>query len=75
MTLIFVSVLVSPDDEIFEKIKNLQLDYYQLYDVDPTRTKFIKKNNKKIISALTIEDEKDINQYKLYENISDIISV
>ena len=40
----FVSVLVDPDDEILEKIKDLQIDYYQLYDVDPERTKLIKKN-------------------------------
>ena len=40
----FVSVLVNPDDEILEKIKNFQFDYYQLYDVNPERTKLIKKN-------------------------------
>ena len=31
----FVSVLVNPDDEILEMIKNLKFDYYQLYDVKP----------------------------------------
>tara|TARA_B100001029_G_C15027315_1_gene434502 strand:+ start:185 stop:811 length:627 start_codon:yes stop_codon:yes gene_type:complete len=70
----FVSVLVNPDDHILEKIKNFQLDYYQLYNVSPQRTKMIKKKyNKKIITALNISDKEDINQYKLYENISDII--
>tara|TARA_Y100000996_G_scaffold385137_1_gene342276 strand:+ start:127 stop:750 length:624 start_codon:yes stop_codon:yes gene_type:complete len=70
----FVSVLVDPDNDILEQIKNLQLDYYQLYDVSPTRTEFIKKKyNRKIITALTIEDEKDINKYKLFEKFSDII--
>ena len=39
----FISVLVNPDDEILEKIKNLNFDYYQLYDVEPERTKEIKK--------------------------------
>ena len=39
----FVSVLVNPDEEILDKIKELNFDYYQLYDVDPERTKFIKK--------------------------------
>ena len=39
----FVSVLVNPDEEILDKIKKLNFDYYQLYDVDPIRTKFIKK--------------------------------
>ena len=31
----FVSVLVNPDEEILEKIKNLKFDYYQLSDVKP----------------------------------------
>ena len=35
----FVSVLVNPDNEILEKIKNLNFDYYQLYDVNPETTK------------------------------------
>ena len=70
----FVSVLVDPDDKILEKIKNLKFDYYQLYNVDPKRTKVIKKKyNKKIITALTVEQEKDIKRYKLYKDISDII--
>ena len=34
----FVSVLVNPDDEIMEKIKDFHFDYYQLYDVSPERT-------------------------------------
>ena len=51
----FVSVLVDPDNQILEKIKNLNFDYYQLYDVNPEKTKTIKEKYKiKIISALTI---------------------
>jgi len=70
----FVSVLVNPDDEILEKIKNLSFDYYQLYDVTPEITKSIKEKYKiKIISALTINNKDDVDQYKKYENISDII--
>ena len=70
----FVSVLVNPDDEILEKIKNLRFDYYQLYDVTPEITKSIKEKYKiKIISALTINNKDDVDQYKKYENISDII--
>ena len=70
----FVAVLVNPEEEILEKIKNLSFEYYQLYDVDPERTKFIKKKyNKKIISALTIENKNDVEKYKDYELISDII--
>ena len=70
----FVAVLVAPDENILEKIKNLNFDYYQLYDVSPNKTKLIKKKyNKKIISALTIEKKSDTERYKEYELISDII--
>ncbi|MDC3068896.1 phosphoribosylanthranilate isomerase [Candidatus Pelagibacter sp.] len=70
----FVSVLVNPKDEILEKIKNLDFDFYQLYDVDPKRTLEIKDKYKiKIISALTISDKKDVRKYKDYSEISDII--
>ena len=70
----FVAVLVNPKENILEKIKNLNFDYYQLYDVDANTTKFIKeKYNKKIISALTIENKNDVEKYKDYEIISDII--
>ena len=70
----FVSVLVNPNDEILEKIKNLNFDYYQLYDVSPDRTKEIKsKFQKKIITALTISNKDDVIKYKDYSEISDII--
>ena len=70
----FVSVLVSPTNKLLEKIKDLNFDYYQLYDVDPLRTIEIKKKYKiKIISALTISNEEDVDRYKDYLDISDII--
>ena len=70
----FVSVLVNPNDEILEKIKDLNFDYYQLYDVSPKRTKEIKlKFQKKIITALTISNKDDVIKYKDYTKISDII--
>ena len=70
----FVSVLVNPNDEILEKIKDLNFDYYQLYDVNPIRTKEIKsKFKKKIITALTISGKDDVIKYKDYSKISDII--
>ena len=69
----FVAVLVDPSDEILEKIKNFNFDYYQLYDVSLERTKIIRTNyKKKIITALTIKDKKDVNKYKDYLSISDI---
>ena len=70
----FVSVLVRPTNELLDKIKDLNFDYYQLYDVDPTRTVKIKEKYKiKIISALTISNKKDVDRYKDYLKISDII--
>ena len=70
----FVSVLVSPNNEILEKIKNLNFDYYQLYDTDPEKTKHIKQKYKiKIITAITVSSKNDVNKYKDYSEISDII--
>ena len=70
----FVSVLVDPNDETLEKIKDLNFDYYQLYDVDPEKTALIKEKYKiKIITALTIENKNDVEKYKKFESISEII--
>ena len=70
----FTSVLVNPNDEMLEKIKDLNFDYYQLYDVEPERTKQIKiKYGIKIITALTVSREDDVIKYKNYLDISDII--
>jgi len=70
----FVSVLVDPNEETLEKIKDLNFDYYQLYNVSPKKTKLIKKKYKvKIITALTIENKNDVKEYKKFESISEII--
>ena len=70
----FVSVLVNPNNEILEKIKNLNFDYYQIYDVEPQRIIEIREKYKiKIITALTVGNKKDVNNYKYYTEISDII--
>ena len=69
----FVSVLVNPNDEILEEMKGLNFDYYQLYDVEPNKTKMIKeKYGVKIITALTIKNKKDVNKYKNYLGVTDI---
>ena len=69
----FVAVLVKPDNKILEKIKNLEFDYYQLYDCSPNQVQAIKeKYNKKIISAFTVENAKDVERSKLYRNVTDI---
>ena len=69
----FVAVLVKPEKEILEKIKDLPFDYYQIYDCTPEEIKSIKeKYNKKIISVLTIKDAADVNKYQLFSNVTDI---
>ena len=69
----FVAVLVKPDEDILEKIKHLPFDYYQIYDCTPDEIKSIKeKYNKKIITALTIRDENDVQKYNLYSDVTDI---
>ena len=70
----FLAVLVDPDNKILEEIKDLNFDFYQLYDVSPERTKIIKKRyNVKVITALTINSQKDVDIYKDYDKISDLI--
>ena len=70
----YVAVLVNPDDDILEKVKDLPFDYYQLYDCEPQKIKTIKeKYNKKIISVVTVEEEKDVLKYKDFEDVSDVI--
>ena len=70
---LYVAVLVKPDQEILEKIKNLPFDYYQLYDCTPEQISFIKKTyNKKIITAFTIKDKSDLEGYKNFNDVSDI---
>jgi len=65
---------VNPNFETLEKIKDLNFDYYQLYDVDPEKTALIKEKYKiKIITALTIENKNDVEKYKKFESISEII--
>ncbi|MDC0988236.1 phosphoribosylanthranilate isomerase [Candidatus Pelagibacter sp.] len=69
----FVAVLVKPDEDILEKIKHLPFDYYQIYDCTPDEIKSIKeKYNKKIITALTIRDENDVQKYHLYSDVTNI---
>ena len=70
----FVAVLVNPSNDILEKLTKLNFDYYQLYDVTANKTKLIKKKyNKKIISALTVKNKKDVEKFKEFKSISDII--
>jgi len=69
----FVAVLVKPDETILKQIKHLPFDYYQIYDCTPDEIKEIKqKYNKKIITALTINDETDVKKYQLFSEVTDI---
>ena len=69
----FVAVLVKPDNKILEQIKDLPFDYYQLYDCSAEETRKIKRMyKKKIITALTIKEKKDVDKHTLYSDIADI---
>ena len=66
-----VAVLVNPDNNFVERIKN-QFDYLQLYDTDPARVKELKLIfKKKIIQSIQVKKEEDINLYKQYIGIAD----
>ena len=69
----YVAVLVNPDQNILEEIKDLPFDYYQLYDCDSEKIKSIKeKYKKKIITAITVKDVEDVNKYKNFLDTTDI---
>jgi phosphoribosylanthranilate isomerase len=70
----YIAVLVNPNEDILEKIKDLPFDYYQLYDCNPSEVKSIKeKYNKKIIVAITVKDQNDTVKYLEYNELADII--
>ena len=69
----FVAVLVKPDNDILKKIEHLPFDYYQIYDCTPEEIRIIKqKYNKKIITALTVKDKKDVQKYLLFSSVTNI---
>ena len=66
-----VAVLVKPENNFVEKIKN-QFDYFQIYDSSPSEIKKIKLiSNKKIIQAIKVKKKEDVNLYKDYIGIAD----
>ena len=70
----YVAVLVGPNKDIMEKIKNLPFDYYQVYDCTPNEIKSIKKKyNKKIIVAITVSDQNDVVKFMEYDECADIV--
>ena len=69
----YVAVLVDPEKEILEEIKDLPFDYYQLYNCNLNKVQTIKNLYfKKIIIAMTIENSEDVKKYKLYKDLADI---
>ena len=70
----YVAVLVQPNKNILEEIKNLPFDYYQIYDCSSNKIKSIKeKYNKKVIVAITIKDQNDVVKYMDYTELADIV--
>jgi len=70
----YVAVLVQPDENILEEIKDLPFDYYQIYDCLSHEISSIKKRyHKKIIVAITVKDQNDVIKYMKYNDLADII--
>ena len=70
----YVAVLVNPNENILEKIKELPFDYYQIYDSSSDEIKFIKeKYQKKIIVAITVKDQNDVVKFMEYNEHADIV--
>jgi len=69
----FVAVTVNPTNEFIEKTVLNNFDYIQLHGSETRkRINEIKKYNLKIIKAIKIKEEADINKYKEF-NEADII--
>ena len=70
----YVAVLVNPNENILEKIKDLPFDYYQIYDCSANEIKSIKeKYQKKIIVAITVQNQNDVVKFMEYNDHADII--
>ncbi len=69
----YVAVLVNPQNEFLEKIKDFPFDYYQLYNCNFEKIQLIKKKyNKKIITAFTINNYKDFENFESFKDVTDI---
>ena len=66
-----VAVLVKPEKNFVEKIKN-QFDYLQVYETSPSAVQELKFiSNKKIIQAIKIKKNSDVELYKQYIGVAD----
>ena len=69
----FVAVTVNPSNEFIKRVVLENFDYIQLHGSETKeRVNEIKSTGLKIIKAIKISDEKDIDYYKKYKN-ADII--
>ena len=68
---LYVAVIVNPDNNIHEKIKDIPFDYCQLYDCDPYDSIYKRKYKKNYYSN-TIKNYEDVIKYKNYSDITDI---
>ena len=69
----FVSVTVNPSNEFIKNIVKENFDYIQLHGSETTeRVNEIKLMGLKVIKAIKIKDETDIENYKKYNN-ADVI--
>jgi phosphoribosylanthranilate isomerase len=70
----YVAVLVRPNENILEEIKDLPFDYYQVYDCTRNEVKsIIEKYNKKIIVAITVKNQNDVIKFMEFNELADII--
>ena len=71
----YVAVLVNPKENELEKFSKLNIDYFQIYGnyndnlISNIKTKF----NKKIIVTIQVKNEKDVLNYKQFQDVADII--
>tara|TARA_B100001123_G_C15300360_1_gene1020820 strand:+ start:1576 stop:2184 length:609 start_codon:yes stop_codon:yes gene_type:complete len=66
-----VAVMVEPENDFVQKIKD-EFDYFQIYNSSPSKIKELKLiSNKKIIQAIKVKKEEDVNLYKNYIGIAD----
>ena len=66
-----VAVLVKPEKNFVEKIKD-QFDYLQVYETSPSDVQQLKLlSGKKIIQAIKIKKNSDVELYKKYIGIAD----
>ena len=71
----YVGVLVEPKDDELEKFSKLNIDYFQIYgNYDRKSILNIKSTfKKKIVVSIQVKNQKDIFNYKEFENVADII--